>query len=71
MTADGRIEVNGAARPFAGDTVLDLLREEGVDPEKKFIAVAVNGTVIRRADWPSTRIAPGDRVEIVKPVSGG
>jgi sulfur carrier protein len=71
MTRPGTIEVNGTARPFAGATVTDLLRDEGVDPAAKFIAVAVNGAVVLRADWPSTPVAAGDRVEIVKPVSGG
>jgi sulfur carrier protein len=71
VTGAGSIEVNGARRPFAGATVLDLLREEGVDPATRFIAVAINGTVVRRADWEATEVAPGDRIEIVKPVSGG
>jgi sulfur carrier protein len=35
------------------------------------IAVAVNGEVVRRADWPATRLAPGDEVEVLTAVQGG
>jgi sulfur carrier protein len=35
------------------------------------VAAAVNGDVVRRAAWESTRLAPGDQVEIVTAVQGG
>ena len=35
------------------------------------VAAAVNGDVIRRAAWASTRLAPGDQVEVVTAVQGG
>jgi sulfur carrier protein len=35
------------------------------------IAVALNGEVVRRADWPATRLAPGDQVEVLTAVQGG
>jgi thiamine biosynthesis protein ThiS len=31
----------------------------------------VNQRIIRRADWPSTTLADGDKVEIVHFVGGG
>jgi sulfur carrier protein len=35
------------------------------------VAAAVNGEVVRRAAWESTRLAAGDEVEIVTAVQGG
>jgi sulfur carrier protein len=35
------------------------------------IAAAVNGEVVRRASWPSTRLASGDVVEVLIAVQGG
>jgi sulfur carrier protein len=35
------------------------------------IAAAVNGEVVRRASWPSTRLEAGDLVEVVMAVQGG
>jgi sulfur carrier protein len=35
------------------------------------IAVAVNGEVVRRASWPSTRLTAGDEVEVLMAVQGG
>lgn len=65
------LRVNGEGRELAVATVIDLLRSEGVDPARRGVAVAVNGEVVRRRDWPATALSSGDRVEIVKPVAGG
>ncbi len=35
------------------------------------VAVAVNGAVVRRADWPGTGLADGDHVEVLTAVQGG
>jgi sulfur carrier protein len=35
------------------------------------IAAAVNGEVVRRASWPSTRLEAGDVVEVLMAVQGG
>jgi sulfur carrier protein len=35
------------------------------------IAVAVNGEVVRRGDWESTRLSDGDQVEVLTAVQGG
>jgi sulfur carrier protein len=35
------------------------------------IAVAVNGEVVRRSEWESTRLADGDQVEVLTAVQGG
>jgi sulfur carrier protein len=35
------------------------------------VAVAVNGDVIRRAEWQKTELADGDQVEVLTAVQGG
>jgi len=52
-------------------TIAELLAERGIDPKARFLAVAVNGAVVRRAEWPVAALAPGDAVEIVRPLQGG
>jgi sulfur carrier protein len=66
-----RLKVNGVDAEVAAATVAELLAVRGVDPTAKFLAVAINGAVVRRAEWPHTRLRPGDAVEIVRPLQGG
>jgi len=35
------------------------------------VAVARNGEVVRRAEWPATALAEGDRIELVSATQGG
>ncbi|MBW8803286.1 MAG: sulfur carrier protein ThiS [Catenulisporales bacterium] len=67
--------VNGeAAQTDADSTVADLvtsLVEAARDGQRGGIAVAVNETVVPRAAWDATKLAPGDRVEILTAVQGG
>lgn len=65
-----RLSVNGEAAEHAG-TIADLLAERLDDPRPQGIAVAVNGEVVRRDDWPSRPLVDGDRVEVVTAVQGG
>ena len=66
-----RIRINGVEEEVAVATLADLLVARGVDPTARFLAVAVNGAVVRRSDWPARPLSPGDDVEIVRPFSGG
>lgn len=66
-----RLRVNGVEEEVAATTVAELLAARGVDTTAKFIAVAVNGSVVRRSEWPSKPLGPGDHIEIVRPFSGG
>ena len=65
------ITVNGTSREGAPASLIELVRAEGHDPERRGLAVAVNGRVVSREAWPATELAPGDEVEIVKPFAGG
>ncbi len=66
-----RLKVNGAEEEVAAATVAELLAARGLDPTARFVAVAVNGAVVRRTEWPSRPLAVGDDVEIVRPLQGG
>jgi sulfur carrier protein len=45
--------------------------KKALDVGQRGIAVALNGAVVPRADWPATRLNPGDSVEIVRARQGG
>jgi sulfur carrier protein len=67
----GLIRINGEGKAMTACTVAELLRAEGIDPGARMVAVAVNGAVVPRRDWPAARVAEGDEVEIVLPMQGG
>jgi sulfur carrier protein len=63
--------VNDRARSVpAGATVLSLLAELGL-VERKGVAVAVNGGVVGRTQWPARPLQAGDRVLIIQATQGG
>jgi sulfur carrier protein len=66
-----KLKVNGVEEELAVTTVSELLAFRGIDPIARSVAVAVNGSVVRRSDWSSKPLEPGDGVEIVRPFSGG
>ena len=64
------ITVNGEEKQVEeGTKVTELLKLLDVKPER--LAVELNRCIIRRADWPHTVLAEGDRIEIVHFVGGG
>ena len=65
------IQVNGATEPLTVATLSALLDEKAVDVAQRGIAVALNGQVVPRAEWATTKLSPGDSVEIVRARQGG
>jgi sulfur carrier protein len=65
------LKINGVDEDVAAGTVAQLLCARGIDPGARFLAVAVNGAVVRRAEWPVAPLTAGDLVEIVRPLQGG
>jgi thiamine biosynthesis protein ThiS len=64
------ITVNGESRAASVEsTVADLLRELGLSASR--VAVERNLEILPRPKWQGTRIAAGDRYEIVQFVGGG
>ena len=65
------ISVNGVEKAATATTIADLLRDEQVDLDARFLAVAINGAVVPRSRWEGVEIRPGDDIEIVRPAPGG
>ncbi len=65
----GSIVVNGDPMPFAGGTVSELLK--ALDIKTRAIAVELNHEVVPADQHDTTKISPGDRLEVVTLVGGG
>jgi sulfur carrier protein len=65
------MRINGKVENAAPATLATLLAARGIDPALRFVAVAVNGTVVPRRDWPSVTVGASDEIEIVRPREGG
>jgi sulfur carrier protein len=66
------IELNGRTVELsAGATVADAVIEAGADGDGRGVAVAVDGEVIRRVDWRTTKLRSDQSVEVVRAVQGG
>ncbi|MGX1130080.1 sulfur carrier protein [Streptomyces glaucescens] len=64
------ISVNGESREVAPGTALDaLVRTLTAAPSG--VAAALNETVVPRAQWATTALSDGDRVEVLTAVQGG
>lgn len=62
--------INGEEKALACHTVLsELLTQLGY--RTAFVAVELNGTIIKQADFSSTTITNADKLEIVSFVGGG
>ena len=65
------IFVNGEPRERTGATVAELLADLGVEDRARGVAVAVDGEVVPRAEWPERRVNEGERVEALSAMQGG
>jgi sulfur carrier protein len=66
------VELNGRVTELPEvATVADAVAATGTAPDGRGIAVAVDGEVVPRTDWPSVRLADGQSVEVVRAVQGG
>jgi thiamine biosynthesis protein ThiS len=64
------IVVNGEPHEVAaGTTVVGLL--ESMDLGPKWVVVERNGEPVEKRDMPTTVLADGDRLELVRAVAGG
>lgn len=64
-----RLKVNGEYIETQCETILKLLKELDIIPER--VAVEVNLKVLKRAEFQDYRLKDGDSVEIVYFVGGG
>ena len=66
------IRLNGEpATVLEGTTVADIVGAQGVTAASRGVAVALDGEVVRRADWATTVVRPGQRLEVLTAVAGG
>ena len=64
------IYLNGETRKIPEQIdLLQLLEIFGLPSQR--IAIELNNSVIRRADWPLTIVREGDKIEVVHLVGGG
>lgn len=64
------ILLNGDPREVPGEIDLDRLLELFSLPKQR-VAIEINNSVVRRADWPETIVRDKDKIEIVHFVGGG
>lgn len=65
-----QVTING--RPHRAATSMSLAQAVALlTTAPSGVAAAVNGAVVRRANWAATSLADGDEVEVVTAVQGG
>ena len=66
------VVLNGRDVELADDaTVADAALVAGIDPARRGIAIALDGEVVPRGELATTRLAAGQRVEVVEAIGGG
>ncbi|MEV7779141.1 sulfur carrier protein ThiS [Kitasatospora sp. NPDC088351] len=64
------LTVNGEPRQVPATTTLAEV-VAALSAANSGVAAALNETVVPRGSWPRTRLAAGDRIEILTAVQGG
>ena len=65
-----QVTVNGVATDVPAVTSVAALVAAHGDEHCR-VAVALNGDVVPRSEWRTTRLTAGDRVEVLAPTAGG
>ena len=61
--------INGENQVLLADTLSALVDQLGMKSDR--IAIELNREIVPRDQWPHTRLADGDQLEIVHFVGGG
>ena len=64
-------EKRNLGKPLDRMNIWTLLADCGVDLQVKGVAIAVNTQGIPKSEWGYTTVKAKDRIEIVRPFSGG
>jgi sulfur carrier protein len=64
------VTVNGEERSLPAETTVSGLVEDLSAPSRG-VAVAIDGEVVPRAEWPATALQDGARIEVVAAIQGG
>ena len=54
-----------------GATLADAVAASGAPPDRRGVAVAVDGEVVPRSAWQSFTLSEGARVEVLTAMQGG
>jgi len=54
-----------------GATIVQLLGTLDVPADRRGIAVALDGDVLPRSEWPTATVSAGARVEVLTAMQGG
>jgi sulfur carrier protein len=66
------VTINGDRRELpAGATVATVVESLPNVPDGRGVAVAIEGEVVPRAQWPNVELREGAKVEVVVAVQGG
>ena len=68
------VQLNGKDATIDCTTIQELWDIEQAERElesSRGFAIALNGALVRKAEWTTTMIKAGDRVEVVRAISGG
>ena len=66
------VSVNGKLVSLPdGAVVLDAIEAAGASADGRGVAVAVDGEVVPRGQWPTTPLEDGHEVEVLHAVQGG
>ena len=66
-----RLTVNGRDVVESGDGLSVAELVERLTAARRGVAVAVNGTVVPRSAWETSRLADGDAIEVLTAAQGG
>jgi len=70
MANEIQVHVNGESKQLPpGTSVRGVLDHLGVNPGR--VAIEYNLEILPKSRWDATKVAPGDRLEIVQFVGGG
>jgi thiamine biosynthesis protein ThiS len=61
--------INGESQALSADTLSLLVEQLGMKSDR--VAIELNREIVPRDQWAQTRLADGDRLEIVHFVGGG
>jgi sulfur carrier protein len=64
------VSMNGRLLHTPAATLAELLRQQGYEV-KAAMACAINRQFVPRAQWPLQMLQPGDRIDVIAPVTGG
>jgi sulfur carrier protein len=70
VTGTESLLVNGVPRNMAAGTTVDDVVTL-IAPDKRGVAVAVNGEVVPKSAWLDTTVGAGDTVEVLTAAQGG